>query len=438
MARTGLIFRMENEGGAAVAESAEEVMAVEAEASQATEEVESASGDVTEVETGIENAGEAQAELSSIEASVEEAAEDGGMTPREAEHVQARLERVAALLGTTVSEMGLTFRKESFGGASSRVAATKMRLEGIKEWGKKIWEAIKKAWAWLKDAVSNFFAKLTGNIEAVEKRLKDLQARVNNAASKNMKTNKSTVGYAAKVFSIDGKTGAEEMLKLLANGSVYLEILDVLAAETNKTGASADVNKQNIENYAQKLKSVFTSNGTKAGTLPKSAEKDAEGGILLPNGEAVLVVPKNETVANGEDVKVFYVTVGDASEKKAEDYTALTFDQMKKVLEAALGLAKQLKAAKKVETEFRATIDNNIKFAENQMKIAESGNAKEKDENAQEQARAVLEMARVANNLNISLVKMALNKLPKAAFDLCAGAGDAVNGNLSNYKEEEK
>lgn len=438
MARTGLIFRMENDGGSATAESAEEVLAVEAEASNATDEVEAASGDVTEVETGIENAGEAQAELSSIEASVEEAAEDGGMTPREAEHVQARLERVAALLGTTVADMGLTFRKESFGGASSRVAATKMRLEGIKEWGKKIWEAIKKAWAWLKDAVSNFFAKLTGNIEAVEKRLKELQGRVNSAATKNMKSNKSTVGYAAKVFTIEGKSGYDEMLKMLSNGRVYFEILDILAGETNKSSSTTPVDKKLVEDYAKRLKEIFTTNGVKATNLPKSAEKDAEGGILLPNGEAVLAVPKNETVTGGEDLAIFYLTVGDAHEKKADDYTALTFDQMKKVLEAALDLAKLLKNAKKVETEFRATIDNNIKHCENQMKIAGSGNAKDKDEANQEKVKKILEMSRIANNLNISLVKMGLNRLPKAAFDLCAAAGDAVNGNLGNYKEEEK
>lgn len=437
MARTGLIFRMENDGGSATAESAEEVLAVEAEASRATEEVETASGDVTEVETGIENAGEAQAELSSIEASVEEAAEDGGMTPREAEHVQARLERVAALLGTTVADMGLTFRKESFGGASSRVAATKMRLEGIKEWGKKIWEAIKKAWAWLKDAVTNFFAKLTNNIEAVEKRLKELQGRVNSAASKNMKSNKSTVGYAAKVFSIEGKSGFDEMQKMLANGALYLDILKDLAAQTDRSGNNSKPTKDVVETYADLLKSIFTTQGEIAKNLPKSTEKDAVGGIRLPGGQAVLLVPKTETV-EGEDVKVFYATTGDADEKIADDYSALTFDQMKKVLETALTLAKELKNAKKTEVEFRATIDANIKFAESQAKIADSRVSKEKDEAKAEAEKKELEIARICNNLTISLVKMGLNKLPKASFDLCAAAGDAVAGNLGNYKEEEK
>ena len=437
MARKGLIFRMENEGGSATAESAEEVLAVEAEATNATEEVEAASGDVTEVETGIENAGEAQAELSSIEASVEEAAEDGGMTPREAEHVQARLERVAALLGTTVADMGLTFRKESFGGASSRVAATKMRLEGIKEWGKKIWEAIKKAWAWLKDAVSNFFAKLTNNIEAIEKRLKELQGRVSSAASKNMKANKSTVSYAAKVFSIEGKSGYDEMLKMLANGALYVELLTDLEAQTSVDGQSDKITKESLEGYADVLKALFTSSGEIAKNLPKSTEKNAVGGIRLPGGQAVLLVPKTETV-EGEDINVFYATTGDADEKIADDYTALTFDQMKKVLEVALALAKGLKKAKKVEEEFRATIDANIKFAESQAKIADSIISKEKDEDKADAGKKLMEIARIKNNLIVSLVKMGLNKLPKASFDLCAGIGDAVAGNLGNYKEEEK
>ena len=111
---------------------------------------------------------------------------------------------------------------------------------------------------------------------------------------------------------------------------------------------------------------------------------------------------------------------------------------MKKVLESALALAKELKQVKKTESEFRATIDANIKFAESQAKIADSIIGKEKDEDKAEAAKNALEIARVANNLAVNLVKMGLNKLPKASFDLCAAAGDAVAGNLGNYKEEEK
>ena len=64
---------------------------------------------------------------------------------------------------------------------------------------------------------------------------------------------------------------------------------------------------------------------------------------------------------------------------------------------------------------------------------------REKAEKAKAEAeKKELEIARICNNLTISLVKMGLNKLPKASFDLCAAVGDAVAGNLGNYKEEEK
>ena len=429
----GLIMRMESEQNAALGDAgAEEHLAVTAEAAEGAQEVESASGAVTEVEDGIENAIEAGQELNDIEGSLEEAADEDGVTPREAEHIQARLENVARLLGTTVPNMGLTMRRESFGSASARVAATKMRLEGVKEWGKKIWEALKKGWEWLKDAVKNLFTRLTKSADGLVTRLKTLQARVNTMAAKKTDTKKSEVSAGAKVFSIEGKTDINT-IKLILENVDNISILMERCAATLK----AEVNGSFKNGSVDLVKSLFVkAKGTKPTSLPKEAPDKAIASLRTSNGKAFIVVPKTES-SGAMEFESFELKEIEVDDKVADSYKALEMTELKGLCVTALEMAKGLAKYKKDESDLIASIDANIKYCQEQGRIA-MNQADKADENKRDDIRDQVQLALAAQKVGQSVTKLLVNVAPTLAFKVIYAAADVVDGNLANLEEKDK
>ncbi len=439
----GLVFRMESEGNGAVEGemTAENTLAVESDAAEATAEVESATGDVTEVVTGIENASEASEELSSIEGSLEEAVESGeGVSPREAEHIQARLERVATLLGTTTADMGLTFRRESFGGSNSRLAATKMRLEFIKGWGTKIWELIKKAWEWLQNTVKNLIGSITSNAETLVTRLQSIEKQVEEKAKKGGTLNTENIKARAKDISISGAAGADTLQRLLNNVKEYAAILDktsdlVLPANTDKIGTTAEA----LKSHADQVVKLFIV-GEKASAVPKGSPEGSKAGILLPGNKTVMVSPK-QTKFGETTVDSYAVSVVPAYEKTAEDYKPLTIEQMKSVIKSAIAGAQGLKQLQTIQKDVDAVTKANIAHANAMINTGAKSN--ERDTDGEEGKKAAREMAaytRAAHSLNVQLVDVASKHMPKAMYDVCAIAGDVVAASLKGgeAKEEKK
>lgn len=432
MAR-GLIMRMESEAGEALqGAGTEEQLAITAEAAEGAQEVESASGDVTEVETGIENAIEAGEELNDIEGTLEEAAAEDGVSPREAEHIQARLEHVARLLGTTVPNMGLTMRREAFGGAAARVAATKMRLEGVKEWGKKIWEALKKGWEWLKDAVKNFFTRLTKSADGLVNRLKALQARVNSMAAKKTDTKKSEVSAGAKVFSVEGKTDINTIKLILENVS-HTETLMGQCAATLK----AEVNGAFKAGSVDLVKDLIVkAKGAKPTSLPKEAPEKAIASLRTSNGKALVVVPKTES-AGAKEFESFELKEIEVDDKLADSYKALEMAELKGLCTAALEMAKVLVKYKKDEADLISSIDANIKYCQEQGRIS-MNKADRANEDKRDDARDEVQLALAGQKVAQSVTKLLVNVVPTLAFKVIYAAADVVDGNLANLEEKDK
>ena len=430
----GLFFRMENVDAAGAGEDAEASLEVNANAAQAVEEVESASGDVTEVDTGIDNAEAAQEELADVQDLMEEAVEEGdGLSPREAAHVEARLEHVASLLGTTTAAMGLTFRKESFGGSASRLAATKMRLEGVKEWAAKIWEALKRGWQWLKEAVVNFFSKITGNIGAVEKRLKDLKGRVAAIeASAKQKNDKLKTG--AKAFSVDGKTSKDTIVSVLTQAANIGGLMGKLAEES----MPEKLNKDEGLGSKSTLEAIIKAALPAVASLPKGNPEGAVGYGHLLNGKTLIVAPEKK-VAGDATLDLYKISVGDASDKTAEDYAALSKTDLGAVVETGIATAGHIASYQKVSKELISSIDNSIKYCEAQAKIIVGGatNVAEGDAAKKEAKDAGAKAAAIFGAVN-SGVRAIVSKLPASAFSTVVAAADLVEANVTNFKAEEK
>lgn len=430
---SGLFLRMENENAEALGDlDADGVAAVTAEATEAADEVASASGDVTEVDTAVGNALEAQSELSDIESSLEEAAAEDGMSPREAEHVEARLERVASLLGTTVSEMGLSMRREHFGSTSSRIAATKMRLEGIKEWGKKIWEALVKGWNWLRSAISNFFGKITKNADTLYDRLKALQNRIVESSGKKGKPKKSELSTAVSTFNKEGKCSVE----------IVSEFIRGVAQYTHVTYQAADVMEKvsdDVGDLFNKIETVFQSyKGPRLTKVPKSIEKKSVKnglGPLLPNAMGIVAV-NYEVSIGGQKVDGYRVEVVKAFDKSPENMKAMTIDQLSKMAGEAIEACKTLKEFKKIEGVITAHISAAEDFCKKSAKSVENS-VDNVDESKREALRDEIQAKLLAQQYVHSLTKTFASKLPDAAFTVLVKAADLMDSHLSNLENKE-
>lgn len=423
MANNGIMFRFENADTDAVAvEDTNEAMALSAEADVAVDEQLGASEELSQVETGIEQAGEAQAELTEVIDTVEEAAEDGGMTEREAVHLEARIVNIARLLGTTPAAMGLSFRRESFGKNQNRLTATKYKLEGLKEWPKKIWEALVKAWNWLKTAVVNFINDFSKNAEVVEKALSEQTTRLKNI--KNGEVKNKEMSAHAKFFSMNGKTNIDTIKTLLNTPGRVAEIAKEMGEISSKRIEEMATDKNGLTEYFNKLHSIF---GTGKG------EKDF--GLRVGGGAAIKAEEGTTKIGNAE-VKVVSFAIKPVEDKVADKYNAFSQSELQAINSSALAAAKNLVVLQKSLPVLEKEIENNVNFCKNQISIASKALENDNDKDAAS-VREQLEFSRFANQSSINVIKLVVNRLPAASLTIVKNAKDLVDAGLGNIKTEE-
>ena len=426
---TKLWLRQENANISPEDVSGETALAAESDAKLDAEEVTAAAADLTELDTGIDNSMEAADEVEAAVSTMSEAvSEDEGLTPREAEMVEARLERAAKLVGADLGAMGLTFRRESFGGKESRLAVTKMRLEAAEGFGKKIWENIKKGWAWLMEAVRTLFGKLTKSADSQVARFKALESR---AANIKGKQKESKMKAAVGVFSVGGSAGFDTMMAMADQTEKY-EVLfgniftKLKPGQIDSAMDSAKLDST-ITNFNQLLHDIVTAAFGKEETITKKGVDNAAAYGRLPGGNSILV----RKVETGDyPTAVFEVTGID--EKKAEEYEALTADEIRKVVARGKVAAAGLKTFKNNEASIKKLIDGNVAWLDNAVKVAEADTKREKDEAGAKFAAGIRSMVKS----NQSLVKAATSALPSAYFQIVSGLADAAAAGISNFKEE--
>ena len=145
---------------AAIGDNAE---SLETDLIEVTEEAAAQSDEAAQTE----EAGEVVEALESIAEAMKLSAANGGLDKHAAHAIGIATEHMYQRVGLKTSSMPAL---ESFGGTSSRVGATKLAMEDIKEQAKKIWAAIvaafKRAIQWAID----FYNKIFGAWEKLEKR----------------------------------------------------------------------------------------------------------------------------------------------------------------------------------------------------------------------------------------------------------------------------
>ena len=153
-----------------------------------------------EVEAGVAEAETRAREVEELTDATEEAADDIGTLTDISEVAQDAVdsgdgldENAARVVETAVenirNRLRLPTRKsivpalESFGSRNSRVAATKIVIEGIGDWIKKIWEGIKAMCSRLLEKIKLFFTGITKSNESLSKLLENLKDRAQNISS---------------------------------------------------------------------------------------------------------------------------------------------------------------------------------------------------------------------------------------------------------------
>lgn len=238
--RQGLVTAMENEevNTPEVAEVEGGAENLETDLLEVQEEAAEAEAHEAQVEETVETA-EA---LEGIAISLEACAANGGLTKDAAHVVGLALDHMYKSVGIQKHAMPAL---ESFGQTSSRVGATQLALEDLKEKIKEIWAAIKKAIINAYNWVRERFLKVFGAAAKLEKRAKALSERAENTPAS--KPTEPTIESERLVHAlhIGGDTkkvkdGLETLKKL---------VTDELTTDTKAIEAAKDalVNPEDVQ-----------------------------------------------------------------------------------------------------------------------------------------------------------------------------------------------
>lgn len=352
--RKGLILaleEMENEmEGETPVEEVGDVDEARLEAEEAHEEVSEAETEIDEMSDTVEDAEQDIETLDAIGDTMESTIESGeGMTEDAAEIAEVAIEAIFNRLGIKRQERLLP-ATESFGSTNSRLAATKLSLEVVREGAAKAVEAVKKFFAMIAEKIVQFFGMILKNADALKKHIQAVQSKVND---------------------VKGKTASKEFLEKTA-------LAKALGGE--KEAADASTAKEKIDNVQMLL-----AHGKKVSEALKSAfEKpidDLEANVKIINDLNEQIPAKApflgglilKTLKSKYDKHMNKINLEAGIDLKAEQLKTLTPEEMTSLLKDCTTLADSIKEYKSVEKINQAT----MKAVEKKVKEAEDKAGKE-------------------------------------------------------------
>lgn len=239
-----------------------------------------------EAEANVEEAGEVVEALESLYDKMDIAAKNGGMDKIAASMATEHLHYLYDQVGVRGSKMPSL---ESFGGTSSRISQTKLAMEDIKEKAKELWKKIvgyfERAIQWAVD----FFNKIFGAWEKLEKRAAKLQK-----AAEGMKGEAKEKTFESE--SLMGKlfvgTGAPNVEATLGKFSALVKSL----ATRNNVGQvdeivkgleASDAGEKYIEKFTAKTNSEMVAGLTKVEGDKAKVYGAVKEGVAVFVGEAL-------------------------------------------------------------------------------------------------------------------------------------------------------
>lgn len=439
--RHGLVFAMEDDQ-VITDEVVENTGEIEAGAAEVVQQA----GEVEELQAAIEDAEEGAETLGQIEGVLEESAESGeGVDETAAEIAEVAVESIRARLGI---RGGNTFpAMESFGSSNSRLSATKIALEGVKETIIRIWEAIKQAVIRLWEKVKSFVIGLFKNNAQMSKHLEKLLDRAKNMpeTAKPEKTeldNKSL----AKTFSVAKKANLGTARTLIGNAEKLLGATNKISSisetfSTNITSAASRLeNGQELAHAKVAFETSLTSALVSLGNMGKAtgeAGNDKKESITYygPFVGTRVVAFKRKEVKTGTDTEIRVSMDLTTYEKiEAEKISALKRDEVYEIVKEAIKLSDTLSAHEKAQGA-KAKISEKLRKTTEEV-ISEVKKATDESKD-QEKARVLRQVQADVSDVNAILASLSVS-FPGVVFSTVKAVADYASASLANLKTASK
>lgn len=278
MARNKFVLAMEEE---VLDISDDSILGTTAEVSEGSMEVTDAANETEQLTTAIEEAVEDAATVERIQEVAEDSVEQGeGLSEQAAEITEVAIESIHARLGISKRVIPSL---ESFGSSNSRVAATRIAIEGFKETVVRIWKAIVDAVKTIIQKIKDFFAKFFDNSAKVKKLAESLKSKINEIKSKKASTSDIKEPGIASVFN-DSKTGQFELNKILENQKIMTVgstvMIDALSSSVGiiEGLVKKDVKEDDVTTLAKTMEKILDNmkNVFAGTTVQQTTENDLE------------------------------------------------------------------------------------------------------------------------------------------------------------------
>lgn len=442
----------------------DEVESAEVAATVADEsaEIQNANTDIG-IEVGrVEDAVQAGEELEDLGELAAESLEDGeGMSEETAEAVSIAVEGILNRLGAH-REARLVPVAESFGATSSRRVSTKLVIEGIGDWLKKVWASIKAAAARLWDKIRNFMSGLFNSAKSLSKLLVSLKERAGKVPS-DYEPKEDKLKNSSLAKSISWKEKADlKTFDLVLQSSIGLASVankvsghvesicnaaqGLAKAEINETNVKAFLDKKNpsiqqIEKDLQgalaaaAVESGATSQAVKKAKVKMTNKKNGDGIATahfgpFPGGTMLTYVITKQTVMNVTSIDGS-VAFEATSQKLATEAAALSITQIREVIEKSLKLANAL-------SDFQAVQKSSERITKAQQGVAdtvirEAEKILNKTGSSSETRQALGELkTSVADSL--AFLNTFANNAPTMAFRAARAGADYASASLRNLQ----
>lgn len=420
MRRFGLVTRMSLESEENVPGVAEDAAiagadSAETELVELSEPVAELSADVVETEEGVEAAASLESHLDYLGDSLA----NGGVSKETAYVVEQHVAYLSKSVGVSKTFPAM----ESFGGATSRLKATRVAMEEIKDKLKEIWNAIitalKRAAQWVVDNFNKYFG-------AAEKMQKRSEALIEKAKSLTGKVEKNSFESAAIFKALQVNNRVQNVDAGMAN-----VVIAVSSTYERVSGGYIEVAKKittALGNTNPDLSGVTmagvkgASAGDVYGTAPEGMVFDRSE--ELPGGYAVVELGPKENKTGIEAVEAYgraEVSVRPFNPKatvKGETLSVLSGQDVIKIATNVDKIAAAIIGGRKIEKDLSTELKAAVSAADKHAKNVESGEDADAKKSARALQRAVGNMARLLVGGPVSVTQYAA-RTASSALNYC-------------------
>lgn len=415
----------------AVAEPVE-IPVVEETAEEAIGEANAAATDIESADDTISSAMADTETLDSLADSMEASEKTGGMDAAGATIAQVAVEHL-------MERLAISGRKplpamESFGGDSSRIKATKLAVENIREQVKNVMQALYNMLVKAYEFVKNFVkAALDGNLR-LKKRAEELLAALEKAEGTATVEVLANSGFA-NILAVDGKVTAKGVVDSLVATSSFIEgtaKLTRIVVEGMKASKEVSLLVTNANNYASYSFKDIVDGGWEVVSDDRFGKAE-EGyafhtlkGADLSGGKAFVVYTKTKPEP-GQDsfdaainTKINLENVGEEPEIK--EVPVATLEEAKAIVKGVIELCDKVEASKGEMAEIEKLQSDMAKEAKAAVAaIKEDPEASKRAKNVQ---RMMISTSSLSTKPVVLASKFSLS-ISKSALEYAAKSGKA-------------